>query len=307
VALCEISGSGGGDAAFHGYAAFLDYSVRPAIEPVVLRPKSTTACGRPCKRPLAPLETTYEFAQQAGTFLAVNGSFSNSAPSYDVCGCLRVWGPVKSNGKLLWGATGRGDGQGNPALLFARDGRPEIRMARLADLRRAWNAIGGEWKNENAGTPQTPGTLLIQDGAGLGASALPVPMEVAPRTAVGLTAGGVLMVVVVEGRLPGFSAGITLPDLALLLASLGARDAVNLDGGGSTAMIYRALGTPVVETRKLDDILHSRPAAGSAIGFTLRQLNPLEPFASRPCDAKPNELYRPTTIQWGFRARRGSK
>jgi len=303
VALCEISGSHGADAPFHGYVAFLDYSAAPGIEPVVIRP-AATACGRKCERPMAPLVTTYEFAQQSGAFLAVNGSFSNSAPQgYDVCGCLRVWGPVKSDGKLLWGLTERGDDQGNPALLFGRNGRPEIRMARAADIRRARNAIGGEWKNENSPAPERPGTLLMQDGIELGTSALPVPLEVAPRTAAGLTAEGVLIVVVVEGRLPGFSAGITLPDLASLVASFGARDAVNLDGGGSTAMIYRPLGTPVVETRKLNDAMHSKPPAGAAISFTLRQRSPLEAFTSRPCDAKPNELFRPTTIHWGFRAK----
>jgi hypothetical protein len=68
-------------------------------------------------------------------------------------------------------------------------------------------------------------------------------------------------------------------------------------------MIYRPLGTPVVETRKLDDVMHSKPAAGLAIRFTLRQRSPLEAFTSRPCDAKPNELFRPTTIHWGFRAK----
>ena len=304
VALAEISGSHGAAAQFHGYVAFVDYSARPKIEPVVIRPKSVTACGQTCKNPNAPLVTTYEFAQSAGTFLTVNGSFSNSAPSYDVCGCLRVWGPVKSGGKLLWGPTERGDEDGNPALLFGRDGRPQILMAKAADLLRARDAISGEWKNDNSKLTPKPGTLLVKNGVTMGESTLPVPEELAPRTAVGLTAGGVMIVVVIEGRLPGFSAGITLPDLASLMAAFGARDAVNLDGGGSTAMIYRPLRTPVVETKKLDDILHSKPAAGSDLRFKLQQRSPLEPFTSRPCDARPNDLFRPTTIHWGLRARR---
>ena len=182
VAVAEISGSHGTDAPFHGYVAFLDYSVKPKIEPVVIRPKSVTACGAQCKSPMAPLVTTYEFAQAVGAFLAVNGSFSDpAAKGYDVCGCLRVWGPVKSNGKLLWGATGRPDDLGNPALLFGIDGRPAIRMATADDVKRARNAISGEF-------PRTPGTLLVQDAVQLGATAMPAPMELAPRTAVGLTA-----------------------------------------------------------------------------------------------------------------------
>src|SRR4051812_43014226 len=89
VAIAEISGTHG-SSVFHGYAAFIDYSVKPKFEPVVIRPKQTTVCGASCAPPKAPLVTTYEFAQDAGAFLAVNGSFSNSAPHYDVCGCLRA-------------------------------------------------------------------------------------------------------------------------------------------------------------------------------------------------------------------------
>ena len=57
-----------------------------------------------------------------------------------------------------------------------------------------------------------------------------------PRTAVGVTADGQLLLVVVDGRQPGYSVGMTLRELTDLMISLGARDAVNLDGGGSTTM-----------------------------------------------------------------------
>ena len=43
----------------------------------------------------------------------------------------------------------------------------------------------------------------------------------------------------VDGRRPGWSAGVTLPEAARLMRALGARDALNLDGGGSTAMTVR--------------------------------------------------------------------
>ena len=59
----------------------------------------------------------------------------------------------------------------------------------------------------------------------------------APRTAVGLDhANGHVLVVVVDGRQDD-SRGLSLPDLALLLRRLGADDAINLDGGGSTTMV----------------------------------------------------------------------
>jgi hypothetical protein len=60
-----------------------------------------------------------------------------------------------------------------------------------------------------------------------------------PRTAVGLSGDGKTgWLVVVDGRQPT-SGGATLMELAGFLASLGANDAMNLDGGGSAAMVRR--------------------------------------------------------------------
>jgi Phosphodiester glycosidase len=60
-----------------------------------------------------------------------------------------------------------------------------------------------------------------------------------PRTLAGVRAGGTLLLVTVDGRRPGWSAGVTLNEAARVMRSLGARDALNLDGGGSTAMAVR--------------------------------------------------------------------
>ncbi len=56
-----------------------------------------------------------------------------------------------------------------------------------------------------------------------------------PRTAVGVTADGTLLMVAVDGR-TAMGAGATIPELAALMVELGAVDAVNLDGGGSTTL-----------------------------------------------------------------------
>jgi hypothetical protein len=57
-----------------------------------------------------------------------------------------------------------------------------------------------------------------------------------PRTAAGWDAQGRLALVVVDGRQAGWSAGITLNELAALMLEMGCREAVNLDGGGSSTM-----------------------------------------------------------------------
>ena len=46
-----------------------------------------------------------------------------------------------------------------------------------------------------------------------------------------------LIALVCDGR-SGIDAGLTLAELAELMADLGARQAINLDGGGSTALIH---------------------------------------------------------------------
>jgi exopolysaccharide biosynthesis protein len=60
-----------------------------------------------------------------------------------------------------------------------------------------------------------------------------------PRTMAGVRRDGSLLLVTVDGRRLGWSAGVTLQEGARVMRSLGARDALNLDGGGSTATAVR--------------------------------------------------------------------
>ena len=60
-----------------------------------------------------------------------------------------------------------------------------------------------------------------------------------PRTAAGVRADGRILLVTVDGRQPEMSVGMTIAELAALLIELGAVEAVNMDGGGSTAMVVR--------------------------------------------------------------------
>ena len=62
----------------------------------------------------------------------------------------------------------------------------------------------------------------------------------APRTAVGIKKDGTLLMVVVDGR-NNNSAGLTLAELATYMLRLGAREAVNFDGGGSSVMAINGL------------------------------------------------------------------
>jgi hypothetical protein len=58
-----------------------------------------------------------------------------------------------------------------------------------------------------------------------------------PRTAIGVNEAGEIMLLVVDGRHPGHSRGATYRELAEILLAHGARDAINLDGGGSSTLV----------------------------------------------------------------------
>ena len=57
-----------------------------------------------------------------------------------------------------------------------------------------------------------------------------------PRTLAGVTEQGRVLLVAIDGRRPGHSVGASFEESAAVMRALGARDAVNLDGGGSTGM-----------------------------------------------------------------------
>jgi exopolysaccharide biosynthesis protein len=59
-----------------------------------------------------------------------------------------------------------------------------------------------------------------------------------PRTAVGVVDDNHLVFVVVDGRSPGYSAGVTMTGLAEIMQGLGATTAYNIDGGGSSTMYF---------------------------------------------------------------------
>jgi hypothetical protein len=64
-----------------------------------------------------------------------------------------------------------------------------------------------------------------------------------PRTAMGYTAKGELIVLAVQGRFPGIAEGITLKEMAELFHHLKCSEALNMDGGGSSCLLINGKNT----------------------------------------------------------------
>lgn len=106
----------------------------------------------------------------------------------------------------------------------------------------------------------------------------PVPnldrSELHPRSAIGYSRNGrYLFLVVVDGRQPLYSEGVTLSELAGLMVSLGAEYAMDLDGGGSSTLVVEGSdGMPRVLNSPIDNYIpgRERPVANH-LGISLRR------------------------------------
>jgi hypothetical protein len=109
----------------------------------------------------------------------------------------------------------------------------------------------GELPAEPPGDLVQAGPLLVRDGRslmdggdreGFSAGAAQFDSDITaerhPRCALGVS-DGELLAVCCDGRRTGVDAGLDLAELARLMISFGARDAINLDGGGSATLVHR--------------------------------------------------------------------
>ncbi len=121
---------------------------------------------------------------------------------------------------------------GQPVLAFDSTGVPHISTFAL----RSGHLAPFYPKNAVGGRP-----VLVRDSAidaAVDTTGQVGFRERNPRTAAGIArAGRRLILVAVDGR-EYQNAGMTLRELGELMLALGARDAINLDGGGSTTFVY---------------------------------------------------------------------
>lgn len=156
-------------------------------------------------------------------------------------------------------------------VLAARRGAPETLRSALLALRRGdtvrvrialspshpWEAVGGRPLLLRDSIIQGEVDTEGQPGFATGRH---------PRTAVGIANGRRrLLLVTVDGRQLPYSDGMTLRELANLLLALGVPEAINLDGGGSTTLVYRE-GDSLRVANRPSDATGERPV-GDALAI----------------------------------------
>jgi len=139
-------------------------------------------------------------------------------------------------------------GEGIRSVPFARPWN-RVRSCIHVDDGRIAIAPRSELPRQPRGDLLQAGPLLVRDGrsligdgrdpegfsAGQGQFDSDITAGRYPRAAFG-TRDGLVWLVACDGRGPS-DAGMTLAELAELMVTLGARDAINLDGGGSTSLV----------------------------------------------------------------------
>ncbi len=125
----------------------------------------------------------------------------------------------------------------DPAITFTQNRVAAIDYVAPGSTSGVWDAVAGVGPSN---TDSDPGTMLVTDGVNTGATARVTPLTREPRTAVAVNrTGTILYMLVIDGRQPTWSVGMTLPEVADLFLERGAWRAINLDGGGSSSFVFR--------------------------------------------------------------------
>lgn len=187
---------------------------------------------------------TSEFLSEFKCQVAINGSF---------------FGPLAERPGQAQDIVGLSMSRGNlysppnkfDALLIGRDRRAWIDPAPI-EPGKAYNALAGDT------------TLLLDGRYSLKADdTRNITVVRHPRSAAGVSRDGrYLILMALDGRQPGYSEGATKPETAEWLKKLGAWDAINLDGGGSTTLVREGPdGKPVVLNRPSNPLGQERRVA----------------------------------------------
>ena len=152
-------------------------------------------------------------------------------------------------------------------MVLSAHGEAAAKLSCLAvgDTVKLTQTLGGEWDKTLHAIGAGP-TLVKEGKVFITTKTEEFGSDVAggraPRTALGITAKGHILLVVIDGR-QEHSIGLSLFELAEFMLKLGAVDAINLDGGGSSTMLVngRIVNKPSDKhERKVGDAIIVIPA-----------------------------------------------
>jgi len=195
----------------------------PRIKLKAGTPNNATAYGR---QTVTDMATRHDAANNR-VIAALNGDFFNGTTGEPQSVAYKNGTAIKPLTALCTLCTFLAiDNQGNPSI---------ISKERTIDATTIREAVGGyHW--------------LIRDSARVTQG----DPSIEPRTAVGVTKNKMVYFVVVDGRLASYSNGMSFADLSNVYAALGVKDAINLDGGGSTTFAVKDGSTWKVRNRPSD-------------------------------------------------------
>lgn len=182
--------------------------------------------------------TTSKYLREFGLQLAINGDGftpwrSNGPLDY----YPHPGDPVLPNGLAASKGVLYAQNPGDHPVLYIKRNNQAI-----------FNSPGGKIYNAISGDP-----MLVERGK-LTSEALASNDQPEPRTTVGLDRRNrKLILILVDGRQPGYSEGATLAELAEMLIKYGAYTGMNLDGGGSSTLVVQGRdGKPTLLNSPID-------------------------------------------------------
>lgn len=203
---------------------------------------------------------TSQFLAEFGVQVAINGDFPTPFYSHTLWDYYPHGGdPVTVRGLASSQGVVYASGQsGWSSLYLSRDNQA------------SFNEPRGEIYNAISGRP-----MLLQEGRmAAELESYGFPDKLHPRTAVALDRNSRrLIIVVVDGRQPNYSEGVTLAELAEIILEYGGHTALNLDGGGSSTLVAEGdTDHPQVLNSPIDNRVpgRERPVANHLGVFALR-------------------------------------
>lgn len=171
---------------------------------------------------VSEMKKTSVISEEHGALASINGSYYNMTTGSSVCF-------LKTGKEVIDTTTASEFGLRITGAVRVNKGKCQIVP---------WTLEKEKSYKSNKGTVLASGPLMLEDGDICSWEECDSSFIATkhPRSGIFTTKDGKTVFITVDGRSRGNAAGVSIPEFAHLIAALGADDALNLDGGGSTTL-----------------------------------------------------------------------